>query len=274
MCRSTSSSISSLMFILSIVALILRSIILRLYPPPTLLGRAPSVIAKISVRRWSIIRYRPSSGVMILLTWASVRFADVTACLLTVCKSSYVSRFLAMAVKYLASIAESGSIPVFSNRWSVIGPKQQSYAVGVPFVIHANLSRPAPISIILWSSVVCCPNSPWNSVNTAFPNSSPLTKYSSDDPNDPPPAHTSSTKTISSFLIPNCSVSSLKSKSTHWSFQYPCLSAIASCPIMQKLEKCLPVTPTFSRSLKRRHVCGTTRGFAGNSKTTFEPITL
>ena len=42
---------------------------------------------------------------------------------------------------------------------------------------------------------------------------------------------------------------------------------------MQNDEKCLPVTPTFSRSLKRRHVCGTTSGLAGNSKTTLEPIT-
>jgi hypothetical protein len=43
---------------------------------------------------------------------------------------------------------------------------------------------------------------------------------------------------------------------------------------MQKLEKCLPVTPTFSKSLKRKQVCGTISGFAGNSKTTQLPITL
>ena len=73
----------------------------------------------------------------------------------------------------------------------------------MPIVIHANLSSPAPISITLWSNVVCCPSSPWNSVNTAFPNSNPLTKYSSDGPKEPPPAQTSSTKTTSSFLIPN-----------------------------------------------------------------------
>ena len=41
---------------LFIVEIILRSIILRLYPPPTLLGNAPSDMAKINVRTWSIIR--------------------------------------------------------------------------------------------------------------------------------------------------------------------------------------------------------------------------
>ena len=76
-------------------------------------------------------------------------------------------------------------------------------------IIHANLSNPAPMSITLWSSVVCWPNSPWNSVNTALPSSNPCTKYSRDGPNEPPPAQTSSTKTTSSFLIPNCSVSNL-----------------------------------------------------------------
>ncbi len=42
---------------------------------------------------------------------------------------------------------------------------------------------------------------------------------------------------------------------------------------MQKLLKCRPVTPTFSMSLKRRQVCGTMRGFAGNWKVTWEPET-
>ena len=60
----------------------------------------------------------------------------------------------------------------------------------------------------------------------------------------------------------------------HSSFQYPpSMSGTLCCPTMQKLEKCLPVTPTFSRSLNRRQVCGTTSGFAGNSNTTLEPIT-
>ena len=43
---------------------------------------------------------------------------------------------------------------------------------------------------------------------------------------------------------------------------------------IQPLEKCLPVAPTFSISLKRRHVCGTTKGFDGNSKVIFDPAFL
>ena len=60
----------------------------------------------------------------------------------------------------------------------------------------------------------------------------------------------------------------------HSSFQYPCSFGMLSCPIIQKLEKCRPVTPTFSKSLNLRQGCGTIIGFAGNSKTTLEPITL
>ena len=74
--------------------------------------------------------------------------------------------------------------------------------------------------------------------------------------------------------MPNGPVSISWSSRTHSSFQYPPgSSGTACCPTMQNDEKCLPVTPTFSRSLKRRHVCGTTSGLAGNSKTTLEPIT-
>ena len=111
-------------------------------------------------------------------------------------------------------------------------------------------------------------------MNTALPSSNPRTKYSNEEPNEPPPSHTSSTKTISFLSIPNCFVSKPKSRLTHSSFQYPLLSGTLCCPIIQNDEKCLPVTPTFSKSLNRRHVCGTTSGFAGNSKMTLLPITL
>ena len=88
---------------------------------------------------------------------------------------------------------EPASAPRASAASRAAGPKQQSYAVGVPIVIHERRSRPAPMSMTLRSSRSCSPRAPWNSVNTALPSSSPLTKYSSDGPNEPPPSHTSST---------------------------------------------------------------------------------
>ena len=101
----------------------------------------------------------------------------------------------------------ASGMPSASRIMASTPPKQQSYAVGVPMVIHASRSRPAPMSIMRLSSVVWRPSSPWNSVNTAFPSSSPRTKYSRDGPNEPPPAHTSSTNTISSGAMPNGPVS-------------------------------------------------------------------
>lgn len=63
-------------------------------------------------------------------------------------------------------------------------------------------------------------------MNTMFPNSSPLTKYSTEGPRLPPPAQTSSIKVISSGSISNSSVNHLKILlhylkffSTHSSFQ-------------------------------------------------------
>ena len=79
---------SSLRFSLLTVALILRNIILRLYPPPTLLGSAPSVIAKINVRKWSAIRYIPSIGVIIFVNCESVIPAFLIASRLTSLRSS------------------------------------------------------------------------------------------------------------------------------------------------------------------------------------------
>ncbi len=74
---------SNFRFSLLTVALILRNIILRLYPPPTLLGSAPSVIANIKVRRWSAMRYIPSIGVIIFVNCESVIPAFFTARRLT-----------------------------------------------------------------------------------------------------------------------------------------------------------------------------------------------
>jgi len=48
-----------------------------------------------------------------------------------------------------------------------------------------------------------------NYIKTMFPNSNPLTKYSTDGPKLPPPAHTSSTKVISSGSISSSSVNHL-----------------------------------------------------------------
>jgi hypothetical protein len=47
-------------------------------------------------------------------------------------------------------------------------------------------------------------------MNTIFPSSSPLTKYSTEGPRFPPPAHTSSINVISSGSIYNSSVNHLK----------------------------------------------------------------
>ena len=57
-------------------------------------------------------------------------------------------------VKYATSFGSCKSHPIPSNNFVIDGPKQQSYAVGVPIVIHENLSRPAPMSIIRLSKVI------------------------------------------------------------------------------------------------------------------------
>ena len=85
---------------------------------------------------------------MILFIWSSVRLDDFIAFFLTSDKSLNCSKCFAILVKYVTKSLFFVSIPTCCNRLSVIGPKQQSYAVGVPIVIQANLSRPAPISMI------------------------------------------------------------------------------------------------------------------------------
>ena len=91
---------------------------------------------------------------MILLICSSERPDVFIAFFLTSDKSLNRSRCFAISVKYVTKSSSLASIPTCCNRLLVIGPKQQSYAVGVPIVSQANLSRPAPISIICWSNVL------------------------------------------------------------------------------------------------------------------------
>lgn len=67
-----------------------------------------------------------------------------------------------------------------------------------PFIYHATLSKPIPVSIILILSSSHEPS--WkvlNYIETIFPNSNPSTKYSTHGPILPPPAQRSSEKYIS-----------------------------------------------------------------------------
>ena len=91
---------------------------------------------------------------MILFICSSERPADFIAFFLTSDKSLNCSRCFAILVKYVTKSSSFVSIPACCSRLLVMGPKQQSYAVGVPIVSQANLSKPAPISIICWSNVL------------------------------------------------------------------------------------------------------------------------
>ena len=81
--------------------------------------------------------------------------------------------------------------------------------VGVPWVIHVNLSRPAPISTTFGSMTSKLSGDPLNWVKTALPTSIPLTKYSRLVPKALGPTHASSCQMISSGFTLNTSVRSL-----------------------------------------------------------------
>jgi hypothetical protein len=76
---------------------------------------------------------------------------------------------------------------------------------------QGTLSNPIPTSMTLIGSSSLEPSGKvLYCMNTILPNSSPLTKYSTEGPRLPPPAHTSSINVISSGSICNSSVSHLK----------------------------------------------------------------
>ena len=152
-CASTIHEKSRPMPILAAAATARLRIIRRLYPPPTLLGSAPSDIANTRVLMWSATVYASSMGAIVFCSLFGSSPACKTA-ILRASPSPTLSMFFAMPVKYATSFGSCKSHPIPSNNFVIDGPKQQSYAVGVPIVIHENLSRPAPMSIIRLSKVI------------------------------------------------------------------------------------------------------------------------
>ena len=88
----------------------------------------------------------------------------------------------------------------------------------------------------------------------------PRTKYSNEYPKAPAPIHTSSTKVISSALMPSPSVSIPKSRSIHLSFHIRLVHLHYMSGLSYKSQYSVHLSPTFSISLNRRHICGTISG--------------
>ena len=189
----------------------LRKIFLTLAPPPTLLGKLPSLIIIKTVLIWSKIIYISLIGAIASLTLSTgtLIFSEINSHVLSISSTSSIFNKQLYGPN-LVHISLSRLIFNFLVINSKLCLKVSIYEVADPLISQGILSSPIPVSIIVIGNSSNVPS--WyvlNWVKTISPTSKPLMKYSIQGPQFPPPAQTSSINVISSGLIPSSWVNQL-----------------------------------------------------------------